>query len=54
MILPEQSVHFNWTDITMFDKTNKKAAFIDTTITLTHSLQARNAEKQPKYQEMTL
>jgi hypothetical protein len=42
----DMAVNFNWPDITMVDKTNKQASFIDTAIPLIHNLQATITEKQ--------
>lgn len=39
-------------DITLVDKTNKQAVFIDTAIPLAQNLQATNTEKHRKYQEL--
>jgi hypothetical protein len=33
-----KTVHFNWPDIILVDRTNKEAAFIDIAIQLTYSL----------------
>jgi len=51
--LTDKTVQFNRTDITLVDKTNKQAAFIDIEIPLPHKLQAIIIEKQPEYQELT-
>jgi hypothetical protein len=50
----DKMVHFNRPDITLILKINEDAAFIDTAIPLTHILQATNAEKQYKYQELAI
>ena len=46
------SNHNNRPDITLVDKTNKQAVFIDTAIPLAQNLQATNTEKHRKYQEL--
>jgi hypothetical protein len=51
--LTDKTVPFNRPDITLVDKTNKQAAFIDIAIPLPHKLRARITEKQRKYQELT-
>ena len=51
--LTDKTVPFNRPDITLVDKTNKQAAFIDIAIPLPHKLQATITEKQRKYQELT-
>jgi len=40
------TVPFNRPDIALVDNTNKEAAFIDTAIPLTHSLQATFTKKK--------
>jgi hypothetical protein len=51
--LADKTVPFDRPDITLVDKTNKQAAFIDIAIPLPHKLQATITEKQRKYQELT-
>jgi hypothetical protein len=50
----DKTLHFNLTHITLADKRNKEAAFIDNEIHLTHSLQTTNTENQCKYKDMSL
>jgi hypothetical protein len=37
-LLVDNTVPLNWPDITLIDRTNKKVAFIDIAIPLTHNL----------------
>jgi hypothetical protein len=48
-LLTDITVPFNRSDMTMVDRTNKEATFIDVEIPLTHILQAAVTKKQHKY-----
>jgi len=37
-LLVDNTVQLNWPDVILIDRTNKKVAFIDTAIPLTHNL----------------
>jgi hypothetical protein len=45
----DKPVPLNWADVTLIDKTTN-----DIASPLNHNLQDKNAEKQCKYQDMTL
>jgi hypothetical protein len=51
-LLTNKTVHFNWPDIILVDRTSKEAALIGIANLLTHSLQATIIEKQSIYQEL--
>jgi hypothetical protein len=51
-LLMDKTILFNQPDITLADKTNKEAAFIDIAIPLTHNLKATITEKQRNHQDL--
>jgi hypothetical protein len=48
----DTGVHFCRPDLTLVDRTSKKAAFTDTAVPLAHSLQTTITGKQLKYQDL--
>jgi hypothetical protein len=52
-VVMDKTVPFNRPDITLADKTNKQATFIDIIIPLSRKVQAKITEKQRKYQDLT-
>jgi hypothetical protein len=52
ILYTDKTVHFNRPDITLVDKTNKQAEFIDIAIPLTQIYKKQLQKKKHKYQDL--